>query len=91
MCWTQYSSGGGSISAQSSQEECPEAMIEIAGAELARSHALVKLEKTVETRIPKPAYRYVYTSFKYLYLHKLLTNLIQLKGHNLPMQPQFLR
>ena len=59
MCWTQYSTGGGSISAQSSQEECPEAMVELGGAELARNHALITLDKCVVTRTPKPTYRYI--------------------------------
>ena len=58
MLWTQYSTGG-SLSAQSSQEECPEAMVEMGGAELARNHALLTLDKYVITRTPKPAYRYM--------------------------------
>ena len=56
MCWTQYSTAG-SISTQSSQEECPEAMVDLNGAELARNHALLTLEKTIDTKTVKPAYR----------------------------------
>ena len=56
MCWTQYSTAG-SISAQSSQEECPEAMVDLDGAEQARNHALLTLEKTVDTKAVKPTYR----------------------------------
>lgn len=56
MCWTQYTTGG-SISAQSSQEECPEAMVDLDGAELARNHALLSLEKSVDTKSLKPTYR----------------------------------
>lgn len=66
MCWTQYSIGGGSISTQSSQEECPEAMVEMGGAELARNHALITLDKCVVTRIPKPMYRWVALCMSYL-------------------------
>ena len=57
MCWTQYS--GGTISAQSSQEECPEAIVEMGGAELTRNHALIILDKCIVTRTPKPMYRYI--------------------------------
>ena len=66
MCWTQYSLGGGSISTQSSQEECPEAMVEMGGAELARNHALITLDKCIVTRTPKPMYRWAASCMSYL-------------------------
>ena len=55
MCRTQYSTGG-SISAQSSQEERPEAMVDLDGAELARNHALLMLEKSVDAKTCTQAY-----------------------------------
>ena len=55
MCRTQYSTGG-SISAQSSQEERPETMVDLDGAELARNHALLMLEKNVDAKTCTQAY-----------------------------------
>ena len=60
MCQTQYSTGG-SISAQSSQEECPEAMVDLDGAELARNHTLLMLEKSVDAKTCIQAYVQTYT------------------------------
>ncbi len=46
--WTAYTNGGDSLSAQSSQEELPEAMMEARGSQdYINSHHLMQLQTTI--------------------------------------------
>ena len=52
--WTAYTNGGDSLSAQSSQESLPEAMVEARGSqEYVNSHYLMQLSTLIDMQKPQ--------------------------------------